>query len=573
MRSGWWLLDHESTQYAMELLEGKEEKLDADVTMIRLARHLQTNEFQVEHLFIRPDSRALWDEVLEYCEKRKDSHFIVTGNPGIGKSRSMTYLLLQLLRKKKVVVYEARKDKVVWKFEPTSAGEYKVWKCNLLRFYEIFEPALDDPENYFLVDPDIAQGSPTHVRAHTIFTPPPNMMHYHWFQDRPYVITLYMPSWSKEELEAIRPFMKVYKDHVLNSSELSDRYIKFGGTPRMVFAHRAQYADFYHYLQLAVESLTEQDVVNVLNGSEYIDAAQSTERTTLLFAYCVRRITDPAMAGHKLTYICGLNNCNVTIASEYVCWAVLSKYWSLVMHRFSTQGWQYNRNIVAVELLFQVFAKTALTIGGTFRAKLLRGHENNIQTEETKEEILDLEYAQIYTPLTSDWNNLVCSFEHSSTQISTNKHTRRIVFPPAKFQPFVDVIDATDRVYKIVTSLNLRLNISCLGTLITGCQAGNKSTKVYFVVPEALMKDFTKPIDNNNINSTNQIKSSESKFVPDNTFSKAQMHETLEELAVQQDVDNNVKQYVLCIEGRISDTSTIKEAILKDFHKYSEFIV
>jgi Cdc6-like AAA superfamily ATPase len=45
---------------------------------------------QTPNIFCRNSQKELWNEVLDYLKSRKGTHAIVTGNPGIGKSCSMS---------------------------------------------------------------------------------------------------------------------------------------------------------------------------------------------------------------------------------------------------------------------------------------------------------------------------------------------------------------------------------------------------------------------------------------------------------------------------------------------------
>jgi hypothetical protein len=113
-----WMFDSRATRYANNLIHNEVQSLGDGVEMIKLNTWLQSNENLLPILFTGEHSRALWDKVYNYLCETPSSHVVVTGNPGIGKSRSMTYLLRKLLMEHKPVVYEARKDEVVFAFVP-----------------------------------------------------------------------------------------------------------------------------------------------------------------------------------------------------------------------------------------------------------------------------------------------------------------------------------------------------------------------------------------------------------------------------------------------------------------------
>jgi hypothetical protein len=152
-----WLVDFDATAYANELLNAKYIELDAGVHCYELNTYLQDDEKRSRALFTRKHSRALWEEVYTRFKHEPNTNVVVTGNPGIGKSRSMAYLLKMLLEDGQLVVYEARKKSVVFIFVPVATQfdekrnmnipAYKVWRCD-----ENWKPnicaALENPNNY-----------------------------------------------------------------------------------------------------------------------------------------------------------------------------------------------------------------------------------------------------------------------------------------------------------------------------------------------------------------------------------------------------------------------------------------
>jgi hypothetical protein len=93
-----WKEDLEKTEYANELLNATEKDITNGLHHIPLSHWLQRNEKLSSDLFTRQCPRDLWNEVFMYLEATYKGHALVTGNPGIGKSRSMTYLLRMLLQ-------------------------------------------------------------------------------------------------------------------------------------------------------------------------------------------------------------------------------------------------------------------------------------------------------------------------------------------------------------------------------------------------------------------------------------------------------------------------------------------
>jgi Cdc6-like AAA superfamily ATPase len=115
--------------------------------------YLQENERNSTSLYLRDNQIELWNEVYAYLSE-PGSNAIVTGNSGIGKSRSMTYLLKLLLKNKKNVIYEARKDKKVFAFTVQVDGTYDVEVCTDVYIERLFIRGTRYPLRYlkFLFD-------------------------------------------------------------------------------------------------------------------------------------------------------------------------------------------------------------------------------------------------------------------------------------------------------------------------------------------------------------------------------------------------------------------------------------
>ena len=127
-------------------MSSKEEDLNDGVKHISMTNFLQDNESDSPDLFIRQCQKELWGEVLIFLESLASSRAIVTGNPGIGKSRSMNYFLKLLLIKRKTVIFEARKDLKAFIFVPQEGSLYKVWFC--MNFNPTACAALNNQSNY-----------------------------------------------------------------------------------------------------------------------------------------------------------------------------------------------------------------------------------------------------------------------------------------------------------------------------------------------------------------------------------------------------------------------------------------
>ena len=224
------------TKYAYELLNAKTELIPIEnskstILHIPMTTYLQENEKTSPDIFVRECQIELWEEVLRYHEGELNNHSIVTGNPGIGKSRSMSYFLRLLLSKKKPVVYEAKKDNTAIVFIPQNDRSYKVWIT--YNFQPESCSLLNDLNNYYLIDPKTPD-DPVHVSAHTVLCASPNKAHYKEFFKIMNSDMWCMPVWTKEELKAVKSYFKI-NGKELSDKELESKYYIFGGRIRYIY--------------------------------------------------------------------------------------------------------------------------------------------------------------------------------------------------------------------------------------------------------------------------------------------------------------------------------------------------
>jgi hypothetical protein len=127
---------------------------------------------------------------------------IITGNPGIGKSRSMNYFLKLLLEKQKTVVYEVRKERTVYAFIPQEKGEYTVWRCSL-PWNPNSCPILDNSDNYYLIDPSTAEQI-VEVASNTVLVASDLNEKIYKEVAKGGSLKWIMPIWKKGELKALQ---------------------------------------------------------------------------------------------------------------------------------------------------------------------------------------------------------------------------------------------------------------------------------------------------------------------------------------------------------------------------------
>jgi hypothetical protein len=172
--------------------------------------------------------------------------FLLTGNPGIGKSRFLRELLRRLLLRGRLVVLELRKVGDVFIFVPPrpgqDGGEYRAIRVGYSDWKPANCPALRDKQTYWLIDPaeateaGIPGGHPADLPARTVLAASPNNAHYKGWHKHELVQTRYMPPWSLDELLAVRPVVREVKELKLPPTaraavEARDDAVKARGGP------------------------------------------------------------------------------------------------------------------------------------------------------------------------------------------------------------------------------------------------------------------------------------------------------------------------------------------------------
>ena len=231
-----WTYHSLATKYANELRDAESKPIGAGVEMIKLKNYLQTSEQASPDLITRACVRELWAEVRKVTQT-PFKNVLVTGSSGIGKSRSMAYLLRGLLLEGRTVVYHSNSEKTVFKFCLSSDGRYEAKYVDEDDFRPASTVELQDESNFYLVDTATNSISPPHVKAHTVLASSPNSEHFAQFVRNSPVHRLYMSPWSLEEMEAARREISPH----LTTKELKTRFQHLGGFPRTVLGDESAY--------------------------------------------------------------------------------------------------------------------------------------------------------------------------------------------------------------------------------------------------------------------------------------------------------------------------------------------
>ena len=460
-----WRENDDKTVYANELLNQKEIDLGHQVKKIEMKTWLQSNEKRSPNIFCRNSQKELWNEVLDYLESEEDTHAIVTGNPGIGKSRSMSYLLRLLLQKKKIIVYEVKKDEAAHIFMPQEDGSYKVWSC------EYFRPSacshLKNPDNYYLIDPD-TPSSPTNVVSHTVLCASPNISHYKEFQKRPGVLLWLMPTWKKEELKCLQNELEI-NGYCLEDDEFEKRYKMFGGRIRYIYCALEEYDKYFMHLENSIEDLKLDQLIKGLSH-QVIDVRQSKEEgPSMLFAYDVS-----GTVGH---YRMTSQNISVSVASEGVRQLLAVKYWKMIMETLNPNNANYSGNSIQNGRLFELISSVYLEFPVSLKAYDKEHHHDH-----------DLKLIQgKRIEFSGEWDQYL---DHCS-KLKENSSIREIVIPKATNQPVLDFMDQRNRGYQITVGKGHAINRKNIQNIIEKLKISTDNPfYLYFVVLECNAQEF-----------------------------------------------------------------------------------
>jgi hypothetical protein len=197
-------------------------KTDDDASVISLGDDVCFHYKEAfSKLFVRDCYKELFEIILEFHKTDGSQGMIVTGNPGIGKSYFLFYCLFRFIKMGKTVVFESSQQKVSWLYRPNEATLCLEDAPN----EEVFLEQLRSKSSIYLFDAN--QKPPRSVNAFTIIASSPQTETYKEFFKTEGVNKLYMPEWSRSEIENM-------PSSSLTSEKKSEMYEKYGGIPRYI---------------------------------------------------------------------------------------------------------------------------------------------------------------------------------------------------------------------------------------------------------------------------------------------------------------------------------------------------
>ena len=205
---------------------------------------LMGHEEDTSH-FVSSGTRGCYDAAVKELTAPSTElkcSLLVVGNPGIGKSRCLMYLLRRLLvehyancalvHNTHVVVLDDQESgavcAIVWCCKDgTSEGKWRVCQCDRCDFRVSMCGALDNEDTVYIVDAANESSSgahaPTVVDARRIYVSSPNPANFHRYKKESMI--LFMPMWELDEL------IGAYEHGLEGGSRrgLGDAELTFGG--------------------------------------------------------------------------------------------------------------------------------------------------------------------------------------------------------------------------------------------------------------------------------------------------------------------------------------------------------
>ena len=167
--------------------------------------------------FVSSGTRGCYDAAFKELSTGQKCSLLIVGNPGIGKSRSLMYLLRQLLvehyakcelvHNTHVVVLDDQESNaiyaIVWcREDGTTKGKWRVCQCDRCDFRVSMCGALDNEDTVYIVNAANEGSSSARplmvVGARRVYVSSPNPANFHSYQKESTI--LFMPMWKLDEL-------------------------------------------------------------------------------------------------------------------------------------------------------------------------------------------------------------------------------------------------------------------------------------------------------------------------------------------------------------------------------------
>ncbi|KAF2078173.1 hypothetical protein CYY_000557 [Polysphondylium violaceum] len=179
--------------------------------------------------------------------------FAITGTPGIGKSCFIYYIMWEIAQTKGTILLRS--------FHSNCQDSFYLYTYDSIGAPIVFVGTEGDFDNhfvdktcYYLVDSKFIGN----VAAKTIIVSPPDPSKYKEFLKSTIATRRYLPPWSKDELDVVRPLLYPTISHTV----LEGLWNKWGGIPRFV-------------LESGLDPIFQQQIEDSISGVKLVDCVQS----------------------------------------------------------------------------------------------------------------------------------------------------------------------------------------------------------------------------------------------------------------------------------------------------------
>ena len=372
------------------------------------------------------------------------SKWVVTGNPGVGKTYFAAYLMWRLAQQKATVVYEPPSQGDVK--APNSSKRYLLLPDGTVQVraagMEGFEDYLADPATWFIVD---AHGA-NECAARVVILTSPRPSVYKEFLKVQDARKVFMPVWTLEELEACRA--KLFS--TLTAGRVKELFQVWGGIPRKVLQEGDPTEDDSRNTELT-EALSKCNLSRLQDSVGEIANGDDVSHRLLHF-----HVEAPSFMAAGMRY-----------ASTHVALLVTDKI-------LANQRSELVSYVTASNWLLPESAKRGYVFEGLAHAALRNGGKMRIRELGPRgEKVRSLRLPQLEAH---------CFEDVSQVDLKKNRY----YYPLSKNLAVVDSITSAG-LFQITVSPHHPIKAKQLETLIEQLRL----TDLFFVVPSSLFNSFS----------------------------------------------------------------------------------
>ena len=374
------------------------------------------------------------------------SKWVITGNPGIGKTYFSAYLMWRLAQQGSTVVYEPA---VVSKIATNSTNRYLLRPDGTVQVRaagtEGFEDELNDPATWFIVD---AHSAANTYAARIVIVTSPRHNVYHEFLKGFDCRMRFMPVWTLDELMVCRE--RLYPS--LTKERVKNTYFLWGGIAREVLQRGSDVDDEIRNKEMEA-AINKCDLVTVQNSIGEITDNKDISHRVLHIHLEEGNFTSPFMLFAS------------TEVASRVCDKLLEKNRrALIDYVNASDG--LKAEATRRGMFYEGLVHKVLKNGGTFTAR-------NLETEE--EEQVTLAHYEV-----SRFGYLT----------DINMNDPRYYIPASSNFPAVDSI-TPDGFFQVTIAATHPIKAHRLEELMVKL-GGASPTNFYFVVPSSAYTDLKK---------------------------------------------------------------------------------